>query len=93
MQVAVESLSIAGMANDAVSVCGFLIKTMRHPAQAVVRTEEPGVHQRGGLRPQNLHTPKLSVLQMGDHEVTHVPRSGGEAACRKRFDEFERFGF
>ena len=92
MQVAVKNLGIAGVANNAVSIRGLLIKTMRHPVQAVVRTKEPGVHQRGGFRAQNLHTAKLSILQVGDHEVTHVPGSGGDAARWKPFDEFEGFG-
>src|SRR5215467_4282214 len=50
------------------------------------------MHEFCSLRTEYLPVLKLAVVEVRDHEIGHVLRSGGDAAGGKCLDEFEGLG-
>src|SRR5438270_9299354 len=92
MQVAVEGLSIASMADDAMSVASLSIKPETHRIHLRKVRKLPRMHQLRRFWFQDLRSFVLSFLQMRHHEMRHVHRRYGRTTGRCRFHEFEPLG-
>src|SRR5438270_13248809 len=89
MQVAVEGLSIASMADDAMSVASLSIKPEPHRIHLRKVRKLPRMHQLRRFWFQDLRSFVLSILQMRDHEMRHVHPRYGRPPGRCRFHASE----
>ena len=70
------------MADDTLAIDRALEKAVRHTFQARVGRIELRVHLPGGLFQEDALAIQLSVLQVGDHETSHVGRCSAQRTRR-----------
>ena len=90
VQVGMEIIRVAGMADDPVSVPRLLVEFCCHPVHVIAHCELASVHQLHCLGPENSCVLEFSVLQMRNHEFRHVSRSGRATPGRQSFHVFKR---
>jgi len=69
------------VADDAVSVARFLIKSQAHAVQGRGQTELAGVHQLRCIGTENLRALKTFRSEGGDHEAGKIGGRGGKPAA------------
>ena len=89
VQVAVEVVRVAGVADDALAVAVFMVEAQGVAVQARRIGALLGVHQGGRGRRQDLAALVAAALQLGDHEVGHVQRRRAHRAGRRGVDDLE----
>ena len=74
MKIAVKIHGIAAVPNDAMAVSSFFIKSKGHSIHGGMRGELPRMHLLRGFRAENLGVSIFSILEMRDHEMSHIDR-------------------
>ncbi len=89
MQIAVERLRVAGMADDAQSVAVLLVEAEVEAVDAGRHLRLRRMHQSHGRGAEDRCAVIAALLEMGDHEMRHVRAGGRQRAGRRRFDVLE----
>ena len=75
-----EAHRVAAVSEDAMSIARLFIEAQTHAVHVRQIGKLARVHHLCRFRLQDLSTLILPVLQMGDHEVSHVHRGHGGAS-------------
>src|SRR5690242_4886193 len=90
MQITVEVDSVTAVSDYSLTVSRLFVKAVAHCIRSIIQTKQPAMHQLGCRRFQYSGVAHLSVLQMRNHELSHIGCRTTKTSRRKWIYHFER---